>query len=319
MRTALSRRRIETFVAALVAIAAAIVGIATQEGRTLGPKFVTLERIARLREPVYLTQPPGQGSQLYVVQKRGAVRIIANDHLLTRPFLDIHRLVKHERRPAATRDGLDRLPARLRPDGPLLRLLQRPPGRPAGGRVPPQRGQPAGGGSELPPPGPQHPGADPGASRRADRLRPGRLPLYRHRGRRAGRGSRPERAEPRPPARQDPADRSSAHAAAGGTRRVHDPAGQPVRRQARPGRDLGLRPAQSPALLVRPRRPRRSRSATSATTATRRSTTCPSTRSRGANFGWPAYEGFAAFRGGLPRSATILPGARLSAPSAAAR
>ncbi|HEY7121594.1 MAG TPA: PQQ-dependent sugar dehydrogenase, partial [Solirubrobacterales bacterium] len=33
--------------------------------------------------------------QLYVVQKRGAVRIIANDRLLERPFLDIHSLVKH--------------------------------------------------------------------------------------------------------------------------------------------------------------------------------------------------------------------------------
>src|SRR4051812_5801409 len=94
MRTTLSRRRIETFVAALVAIAAATVGIVVQEGRTLGPKFVTLQRIARLREPVYLTQPPGPGSQLYVVQKRGAVRIVANDHLLARPFLDIHQLVK---------------------------------------------------------------------------------------------------------------------------------------------------------------------------------------------------------------------------------
>jgi glucose/arabinose dehydrogenase len=96
MSTTLTRRRIETFIAALVAIGAAIVGIAVQEGRTLGPKFVTLERIARIREPVYLTQPPGQSSQLYVVQKRGAVRIIANDHhLLARPFLDIHRLVNH--------------------------------------------------------------------------------------------------------------------------------------------------------------------------------------------------------------------------------
>ena len=95
MRTALSRRRIETFVAALVAIAAATVGIAVQEGRTLGPKFVTLQGIARMREPVYLMQPPGHNSQLYVVQKRGAVRIVADDHLLARPFLDIHRLVKH--------------------------------------------------------------------------------------------------------------------------------------------------------------------------------------------------------------------------------
>jgi glucose/arabinose dehydrogenase len=95
MRTILTGRRIETFIAALVAIAAAIVGIAVQEGRTLGPKFVTLDRIAQMREPVYLTQPTGQDNRLYVVQKRGSVRIIANDHLLTRPFLDIHRLVKH--------------------------------------------------------------------------------------------------------------------------------------------------------------------------------------------------------------------------------
>src|SRR5919198_534244 len=95
MRITLTGRRIETVIAALVAIAAATVGIAVQEGRTLGPKFVTLDRIARLSEPVYLTQPPGQNSRLYVVQKRGAVRIIANDHLLARPFLDIRRLVKH--------------------------------------------------------------------------------------------------------------------------------------------------------------------------------------------------------------------------------
>jgi glucose/arabinose dehydrogenase len=96
MRTALSRRRIETFIAALVAIAAAIAGIAIQQGgRTLGPKFVTLDRIAQLRQPVYLTQPPGQSSDLYVVQKRGTVRVIANDRLLARPFLDIHRLVRH--------------------------------------------------------------------------------------------------------------------------------------------------------------------------------------------------------------------------------
>jgi hypothetical protein len=95
MRISLTRRRIETFIAALVAIAAATVGIVVQEGRTLGPKFVTLQRIARLREPVYLTQPPGQDARLYVVQKRGAVRVIANDRLIGRPFLDIHQLVRH--------------------------------------------------------------------------------------------------------------------------------------------------------------------------------------------------------------------------------
>jgi glucose/sorbosone dehydrogenase len=81
-------------VAALVAIAAGIVGIVTKGERTLGPKFVTLERIARLKNPAFLTQPPGPGSQLYVVQKGGVIRIIANDRLAPRPFLDVRSLVK---------------------------------------------------------------------------------------------------------------------------------------------------------------------------------------------------------------------------------
>jgi glucose/arabinose dehydrogenase len=65
------------------------VGITAPGGRTLGAKYVALQRIARLKNPVYLTQPPGPGMQLYVVQKGGAVRVISNDHLLRRPFLDI--------------------------------------------------------------------------------------------------------------------------------------------------------------------------------------------------------------------------------------
>lgn len=89
-----NRRRIETVIAALVAIAAAIVGLTNREQTTVGAKFVALERIARLKNPVYLTQPPATDSQLYVVQKGGAVRVIANDHLLRRPFLDIRPLVK---------------------------------------------------------------------------------------------------------------------------------------------------------------------------------------------------------------------------------
>ena len=94
MPTKLNRRRIETTIAALVAIGAAIVGLAVSEHRTLGPKFVGLDRIARLKNPVFLAQPPGPGSDLYVVQKGGAVRIIAEDRLLRRPFLDIRALVE---------------------------------------------------------------------------------------------------------------------------------------------------------------------------------------------------------------------------------
>jgi Glucose / Sorbosone dehydrogenase len=94
MGFALTRRRIETGIAALVAIGAAIVGIATKEHTTLGGRYIALDRIALLKNPAYLTQPPGPGSDLYVAQKGGAIRIISGDHLLRRPFLDIRNLVK---------------------------------------------------------------------------------------------------------------------------------------------------------------------------------------------------------------------------------
>jgi Glucose / Sorbosone dehydrogenase len=88
------RRQLETLAAALVAVAIGIVGLSSGTDQLLGPKFVALERIARLKKPVYLTQPRGPGSQLYVVQKTGAVRILSNDRLQRRPFLDIRRRVK---------------------------------------------------------------------------------------------------------------------------------------------------------------------------------------------------------------------------------
>src|SRR3954454_3666547 len=94
MTPALNRRRIETVIAALVAIAAAIVGLTANEGRTLGAKYVALQRIARLKNPVYLTQPPGSRSDLFVVQGGGAVRLISNDRLVNRPLLDIRGLVE---------------------------------------------------------------------------------------------------------------------------------------------------------------------------------------------------------------------------------
>src|SRR5215211_1675526 len=94
MSIKLNRRRIETLIAALVAIAAATVGIAVHEQTTLGAKYVALDRLARLKNPVYLTQPPGPGSDLYVAQKGGTIQIIAGDRLLRRPFLDIGNLVE---------------------------------------------------------------------------------------------------------------------------------------------------------------------------------------------------------------------------------
>jgi hypothetical protein len=85
-----NRRRIETVIAALVAVGAGIVGIANREAaRSLGPKFVTVERIARMKNPVFLTQPSSSGAPLFVVQAGGAVRAISDDRLLRRPFLNL--------------------------------------------------------------------------------------------------------------------------------------------------------------------------------------------------------------------------------------
>src|SRR5262249_45184789 len=96
MQSSLNRRRTETVIAAVVAVAAGVVGIATREStRSLGPKFVTVDRIARLKDPVYLNQPPGRSSPMFVVQRQGTVRVISSaDHLLPRPFLKISGRVK---------------------------------------------------------------------------------------------------------------------------------------------------------------------------------------------------------------------------------
>ena len=183
-------------------------------------------------------------------------------------------------------------------------------------RVQPQRRQPAGRGSEFGPLGPQHPGADPGTSRRPA------SPSART----ATSTSAPATAAPAgDPARHaqnldllrgkllriDPTPR----------RRLHDPCRQPVRRQARPGRDLVLRPAEPAALLLRPP----DDDIAIGDVGKNRYEEIdylPIAKSRGANFGWPAFEGFAPFKGGLRASDTVLPAMayrhRPGAPSTAA-
>ena len=46
-----------------------------------------------LEYPVLLTAPPGDTQRLFVVEQRGAIRIIENGQLLPTPFLDIDELV----------------------------------------------------------------------------------------------------------------------------------------------------------------------------------------------------------------------------------
>jgi glucose/arabinose dehydrogenase len=311
MRTTLSRRRIETFIAALVAIAAATVGIAVQEGRTLGPKFVTLERIARLSRPVYMTQPPGQSSRLYVVQKRGAVRIIENDRLLARPFLDIRRLVDHSGPggdpgmaaiafpPDYGRTGSFYVSYNDRGGALQVDEFRRSAGNPL--VADPSTRRPI---LRIPEPTPAHhagqiafgpdgylylgagdggPAGDPAGNAQNLDLLLGKL----------------LRIDPRP------ASTAAANTAAG-QRPYTIPPDNPF--VGRPGRDeiwaYGLR---NPRRFSFDRPTETIAIADVGNNRYEEINYLPIARSRGANFGWPAFEGFAVFRGGIPRRDTVLP------------
>jgi hypothetical protein len=54
---------------------------------------IQLTRIATVRQPVYVAQPPADPHRLYVSEREGRVRLIRNGQLLARPFLDVSRSV----------------------------------------------------------------------------------------------------------------------------------------------------------------------------------------------------------------------------------
>jgi glucose/arabinose dehydrogenase len=302
MRRALSRRRVETVIAALVAIGAATVGIAVQEGRTLGPKFVTLDRIARMRQPVYLAQPPGQGSDLYVVQKRGAVRVLANDRLLSRPFLDIRRLVKHDGPggdpgmaaiafpPDYGRTGLFYVSYNDRRDDLQVDEFRRSTANPL--VADPSSRRPV---LTIP---------EPTAARHGGMIvfgPDGYLWLG------AGDGGPPG----------DPAGNAqNLDLLLGKLLRIDPAPGQGRPYAIPPDNPFVGRPGRDEIWAYGLRNPRRfsfdrpTRTLAIGDVGNNRYEEIdllPIARSRGANFGWPAYEGFAAFRDGIPRQATVLP------------
>ena len=96
MRTAFTRRQIETALAAGLAAVTGLIGISfADEDPQLGPKFLALEKVGRFKQPVHLTQAPGQESPLFVVERMGTIRVIADGTEQRRPFLDLRPLVKH--------------------------------------------------------------------------------------------------------------------------------------------------------------------------------------------------------------------------------
>lgn len=92
-----TRSQIETTLAALVAAIAVLIGVADRidaDDPIYGPKFLGLERVGTFNQPVYVAQPPGS-ERLVVVEKPG--RIVSADpdgDSEPETFLDIRRRVK---------------------------------------------------------------------------------------------------------------------------------------------------------------------------------------------------------------------------------
>jgi len=68
---------------------------ACADGPTLPPATgLTLEQLpGTFSQPLYVTAPPGDLSRIFVVEKTGRVRVVRNDVLLARAFLDLRTAV----------------------------------------------------------------------------------------------------------------------------------------------------------------------------------------------------------------------------------
>ncbi|MDQ3572553.1 MAG: PQQ-dependent sugar dehydrogenase [Actinomycetota bacterium] len=92
------------FTAALVLLALVAAGCDgsgddDREGKRalIGKAAVELEQVGEAREPVFLSQPPGEERDLYVVERAGTIRVLGADGELARdPFLDIRARVDTE-------------------------------------------------------------------------------------------------------------------------------------------------------------------------------------------------------------------------------
>ena len=78
--------------ALLLALIAAGVAAATPPAdRAASPIHPT--KLGKFEEPVFTASPPGQPRRIFVVEKRGVIRVIEGGRVIAQPFLDISRRV----------------------------------------------------------------------------------------------------------------------------------------------------------------------------------------------------------------------------------
>ncbi len=83
-------RQTTPFRASAVGAVACVLGLAFLASSA---SALHLHAVARFDQPVYVTAPPGDHQDLFVVERAGRIRIVRHGHKLRRPFLDIRRLV----------------------------------------------------------------------------------------------------------------------------------------------------------------------------------------------------------------------------------
>lgn len=77
----------------ILALALGVTGIVLRATRESGTKVIALEKVGNFDQPVGIVQPPGR-SQLVVVEKAGELRVLDGGVELAEPMLDIRKLVK---------------------------------------------------------------------------------------------------------------------------------------------------------------------------------------------------------------------------------
>ena len=96
-----SKHRFRPFVAVLLgalALGAVSVSLVSasrvdSKARVSGSKSLVLRTLGTFSQPVFLTQPNGDSSRMFVVEQAGRIRLIRNGKKVATPFLDISKLV----------------------------------------------------------------------------------------------------------------------------------------------------------------------------------------------------------------------------------